>query len=146
MRYHRGPPIQQGAGLGSIFSGLFRTLLPVAKGAVKTIGKIAKSSTAKSAGRLIKDQVKQAAVNTALDALEGKSIGSSAKSRLKTASKNILHATQYMGKNDNLRKKTSSKRKRKVKQPLVKVKRRRIQQQRREPLFDDYYEEEDDSY
>lgn len=137
MRYHRGPPIQQGAGLGSIFSGLWRTLVPAAKGAVKTIGNIVKSPGAKSAGRFIKDQVKEAAVNTALDALEGKSIGSSAKNRLKTASKNILHATQYAGES-----RKSTNRKRKVKQPGVKVKRRRVRQ--RQPLFDDYDEEDDD--
>ena len=142
MRYHRGPPIQHGAGLGSIFSGVWRSLVPVAKGAVKTIGKIVKSPTAKSAGRFIKNQVKEAAVNTALDALEGKSIGSSAKNRLKTASKNILHATQYAGES---RKRAAPNRKRKVKQPAVKVKRRRVRQ--RAPLFDDFEDvEEDDDY
>ena len=140
MRYHRGPPIQCGAGLGSIFSGLWRTLIPAAKGAVKTLGKIAKSPKAKSAGRFLRDQVKEAAVNTALDALEGKSIGSSAKNRLKTASKNILHAAKYSG---EPRKRTPS-RKRRVKQPSVKVKRRRMRQ--REPLFEDDYYEEDDDY
>ena len=138
MRYHRGPPIQQGAGLGSIFSGLWRTLIPAAKGAVKTLGKIAKSPTAKSAGRFLRDQVKEAAVNTALDALEGNSFGSSAKNRLKTASKNILHAAK-----GEPRKSTPS-RKRRVKQPSVKVKRRRIRQ--REPLFEDDFYEEDDDY
>ena len=141
MRYHRGPPIQHGAGLGSIFSGLWRTLARVAKGAVKTIGKIAKSPTAKSAGRFIKNQVKEAAVNTALDALEGKSIGSSAKNRLKTASKNILHATQYGGESRN----RTPNRKRKVKKPSVKVKRRRRARQR-EPLFDEYSDADDDDY
>ena len=140
MRYHSGPPIQQGAGLGSIFSGLFRTLIPAAKGAVKTLSKVAKSPTAKSAGRFLRDQVKEAAVSTALDALEGKSFGSSAKNRLKTATKNILHAAQNKG---GPRKGTPS-RKRKVKQPSVKAKRRRIRQ--REPLFEDDYYEEDDDY
>ena len=43
MRYHCGPSIQLGAGLGSIFSSLFRSLVPVPKGAAKTIGKIAKN-------------------------------------------------------------------------------------------------------
>lgn len=137
MRYHRGPPIQHGAGLGSIFSGLWRTLVPVAKSAVKTIGNIATSPGAKSLGKVIKNQVKQAAVETALDALDGKSAGSSAKNRLKSATRNILHATQY----------TEPTRKRsdrgKGKRPRVKAKRRRIRR-RQEPLFDDYYDREDD--
>ena len=140
MRYHRGPPIQQGAGLGSIFSGLWRSLVPVAKGAVKTIGKIVKSPAAKSAGRFIRDQVKEAAVNTALDTLEGKSFGASAKNRLKTASKNILHATQYAS--ESKKRATPNRRRRKVKQPVVKVKRKRVRQ--RQPLFDDFEDIEDD--
>ena len=37
MNYHRGPRWQQGAGIGSLFSGIFRGLTPVAKSAMKTI-------------------------------------------------------------------------------------------------------------
>ena len=54
MRYHRGPAVQQGTGLGSIFSGLIRTLSPVTKSAVISIGRIVKSDGAKSVGRYLK--------------------------------------------------------------------------------------------
>ena len=139
MKFHQGPAIQHGAGLGSIFSGLWRSLVPAAKSAVKTLGKIAKSPS----GKFIGNQVKQAAVDTALDALEGKSAGASAKNRLKTATKNILHATQYTN-DSRYKKRTALKRgnRKKVRQPAVKVKRRRIHQA--QPLFDDYYEEDED--
>ena len=75
MRYHRGPSIPLGAGLGSIFSSLFRTLVPVAKGAAKTIGKIAKNEGVRSARRYLKKEAGRAAIDTALEALDGKTVG-----------------------------------------------------------------------
>ena len=71
MNYHRGPSWHQGAGIGSLFSGIFCGLMPVAKSAVKTIGKVAKSDVVKSAGRALKKHATQAALETALDALDG---------------------------------------------------------------------------
>ena len=64
--------MQQGAGLGSIFSGLIRTLAPAAKSAVKSIGRFVKSDGVKSAGRYLKKEATTAAVDTALEALEGR--------------------------------------------------------------------------
>ena len=90
MRYHRGPAVQQGVGLGSIFSGLIRTLAPMAKSAVKSIGRMIKSDCAKSVGRYLKKEATRAAIDTALEALDGKPVGKAAKNRLKTATKNIL--------------------------------------------------------
>ncbi len=92
MRYHRGPSVQAGAGLGSIFSSLFRSLVPVAKGAAKTIGKIARSEGVRSAGRYLKKEAGRAAIDTALEALDGKAVGAAAKKRLKSATRNILLA------------------------------------------------------
>ena len=94
MHYHRGVAIQQGAGLGSIFSGLFRTLVPVAKRAVRTVGRFVKSDGVKSAGKYLGKQATRAAVDTALEALEGKPVGKAAKARLKNATKNILQAAK----------------------------------------------------
>ena len=92
MRYHRGPTVQVGAGLGSVFSSLFRSLVPVAKGAAKTIGKIAKNEGVRSAGRYLKKEAGRAAIDTALEALDGKAVGAAAKKRLKSATRNILLA------------------------------------------------------
>ena len=148
MKFHRGPPIQRGAGLGSIFSGLWRALVPAAKGVAKTLGNMATSSTAKSAGKFIGKQVSKAAIDTALEALDGKPVGAAAKQRLKTATRNILHATQYNDDEYRPKKRPVARqgqvRKRRVRQPVVRVKRRRIQ--RREPLFDDFEDIEDDEY
>ena len=82
--------MQAGAGLGSIFSSLFRSLVPVAKGAAKTIGKIARSEGVRSAGRYLKKEAGRAAIDTALEALDGRTVGAAAKKRLKSATRNIL--------------------------------------------------------
>ena len=81
MRFHRGPPIQYGSGLGSIFSGIFRSLIPVAKGAAKSVGKIAKNKAVRSAGNYLKKEASRAMIDSALEALEGKKVGASAKKR-----------------------------------------------------------------
>ena len=90
MRYHHGPSIQLGASLGSIFSSLFRSLVPVAKGEAKTIGKIAKNEGVRSAGRYLKKEAGRAAIDTALEALDGKTVGVAAKKRIKSMTRNIL--------------------------------------------------------
>ena len=92
MRYHRGLTVQVGVGLGSIFSSLFWWLVPVAKGAAKTIGKIAKNEGVRSAGRYLKKEAGWAAIGTALEALDGKVVRAAAKKRLKSATRNILLA------------------------------------------------------
>ena len=139
MRYHRGPAVQQGAGLGSIFSGLIRTLAPAAKSAVKSIGRLVKSDGVKSAGRYLKKEAARAVVDTALEALEGRPIGKAVKNRLKSATKNIL----ISGRQAVAAK--SNKPPRKVKRRYVKssaVKRRRLTNS--SPLFEDYEDDDDD--
>ncbi len=143
MNFHRGAPIQQGAGLGSIFSGLFRTLVPVAKTAAKTVGKIAKSKGVRSAGRYLKKEATRAALDSALEALEGKKVGTAAKRRLKTATKNILLAGK--GVEAPYARERGTKRKN-VKFQMGNAKRRRKKIEQK-PLFDDdddHYDEDDD--
>ena len=115
MNFHRGAPIQQGAGLGSMFSGLFRSLIPAATG---TLGKYAKM------------EATRAAVDTALEAIEGKPVGAAAKRRLKTATKNILKASKRK-ESPNIRG-----RGRGAKRKNVKFKRRKVEDDQI-PLFDD---------
>ena len=59
-----GIPYQRGYGLGSFFKGLFRTVMPVAKSALKSVGRQALSTGAEIAkdviaGRNIKESAKQ---------------------------------------------------------------------------------------
>ena len=132
MNYHRGPRWQQGAGIGSLFSGIFRGLTPVAKSAMKTIEKVAKNNTVKSAGKTFAKHASKAAVETALDALEGKPVGKRAKQRLKTATRDIL--LNAANQSDSKNQKIPPSKKRKKPSPNYTAKRRRV---KRQPLFDD---------
>ena len=136
MNFHRGASIQQGAGLGSMFSGLFRALMPaartVARSAAKTIGKIANNDKVQKVGKYIKMEATRSAVDSALEALEGKPVGAAAKKRLKTATKNILKASKRKLSPNNRGRGAPYKR-RKVEQDQV-------------PLFDDVDDDDDDDY
>ena len=90
MNYHSGLRWQRGSGIGSLFSGIFRSLMPVARSAVKTIGRVARSAPIRSAGKALKKEVTKAEVETALEALEGQPVGRKAKQRLKSAIRSIL--------------------------------------------------------
>lgn len=71
-----GQPYQRGSGLGSVFSGLFRAVAPLAKSALKTVGK-----TAAKAG-----------LEIASDALQGRDLSESVQYRTKKAAGELLEA------------------------------------------------------
>ena len=109
-------------------------MIPAAKTAAKTIGKIAKSSKVRSAGKYIRKQATQAAVDTALEALEGKPVGATAKKRLKSATKNILLSVKENN-SPYARKTTSTTKRKNVKIQPKSFKRQKLARQ--EPLFDE---------
>ena len=128
MNYHRGPRWQQGAGIGSLFSGIFRGLMAVAKSAISTIGKVAKNNAVKSAVRTLK----KAALETALDALDNKPVKEGAKQRLKAATRSILlNAAKKTDNEGNL----PLSKKRKLRQTYP-IKKKRV---KRQPMFNDEY-------
>ena len=69
-----GLPYQRGYGLGSFFRGIFRNILPVAKTALKTVGKQALTTGAQIAS----------------DVVAGEDIKKSAKKRGRAAASNLL--------------------------------------------------------
>ena len=138
MLYHRGPSIQLGASLGSIFSSLIRSLVPVAKGAAKTIGKIGKNEGVRSAGRYLKKEAGRAAIDTALEALDGKTVGVAAKKRLNSATRNILQAGKAS------RSEQVPKRGVKRKNAAYAVGSRKRRKTKQKPLF--YDDDEEDDY
>lgn len=126
-----------------MFSGLLRTLMPVAKTAVKTVGKIAKNKGVRSVGRYLKNEAKKAAVDTALEALEGRPVGAAAKKRLKTATRSILQRTREPDSAAPYARRQTTKRKT-VRLETAKFKRRKTRVGRQEPLFYDDDGEYDD--
>ena len=101
MNYHSGLHWQRGSGIGSLFSGIFRGLMPVAKSTIKTIGRVAKSAPIKSVGKALKKEATRAAVETAIEALEGQPVGRKAKQRLKSATRGILLNAARQADNNN---------------------------------------------
>ena len=119
MIHHRGLRIQHGTGIGSIFGSLFRALTPLAKGVAKGALTTAKTAAKSNLGKRVKKDLTNAAVNMALDTLQGQDIKSSAKTHLKKASKDILESAKNSNKNQNI------KRKRIARHKIVKSKRKR---------------------
>ena len=92
MRYHRGPEIQRGTGIGSVFAAIARTVTPF----LRMIGVVGKRAITSSAGKAVVDAAKQSAIHAgislAADTLKGKNPKASAKRRLDTARNEISAA------------------------------------------------------
>ena len=133
MNYHSGLYWQRGSGIGSLFSGIFRGLMPVAKSTIKTIGRVAKSAPIKSVGKALKKEATRAAVETAIEALEGQPVGRKAKQRLKSATRGILlNAARQADNNNDYRTQNSNRKRKSSSITQSRKKRRKIS---KEPLF-----------
>ena len=78
MPYFAGARVQQGYGLGNLFSSIAKSVLPLVKKGAKTLGK----------------QVLQSDVDFASDVLQGKNVKQAAIDQAKTAGTNLLQAAQ----------------------------------------------------
>ena len=88
--YHRGRLIQHGRGFGSIFAKLARHILPFAKSATN----VAKVAAKSHVGKEIKKGLKEAAVSSALDILQGESPQKAAKKNFKKTTVKLLKDSQ----------------------------------------------------
>lgn len=91
MLIHRGERYQVGRGLGSLFSGLFRTLRPLFSKGLATGQRLLSSNLAKKVGSTALDIGKRAATNIAVDILEGKNVKESLNKELETAKSDIAN-------------------------------------------------------
>lgn len=78
LAYHSGEIFQRGQGLGNFFSGLFKSVLPVASSFLKS-----------SAGKVLKDVALSTASNLASDIIKGKNVKNSAVENLSSAKNKI---------------------------------------------------------
>ena len=107
--------------------------MPVARSAVKTIGRVARSAPIRSAGKALKKEATKAAVETALEALEGQPVGRKAKQSLKSATRGILlNAARQADTNNEYQAQNSS---RKRKTPSIAQSRKKRRRITKEPLF-----------
>ncbi len=65
LPYHRAVLFQKGRGIGSIFSWLLRTLVPIGKTIIKSAPSIIKSTAKSPIGRKLRKSAKKVALNTA---------------------------------------------------------------------------------
>ena len=78
MPYFAGAQVQQGYGLGNLFSSIAKSVLPLVKKGAKTLGK----------------QVLQSGVNFASDVRQGKNVKQAAIDQAKVAGTNLFQAAQ----------------------------------------------------
>ena len=112
LRFRGGERLQRGHGIGGIFRVIKSLFSPIIKSAGKTIAKAATSSTAKSIGNSVKDQLIESGLKIGSDILRGDDIEQSLKNEFKQVKRKAADVI-----NDQATKLINSKRKKRRKQP-----------------------------
>lgn len=97
MNFHQGNNFQRGRGFGSLFSGLFRSLVPIAKVGASLGKRVLKSDFVKGLSSKALDVGKDMVKNIAADVLTGKSFSESAEQELNNAKKKVGEAIRGSG-------------------------------------------------
>ena len=84
----------KGVGVGSLFSGLIREIIPVSKSAIKNLNKVLDNSSMKLIGKTLQKETTNMAVNDTLNYLNQKKIKKSKRKQLKKVAKNILSSSK----------------------------------------------------
>lgn len=105
LNFHEGVRLQRGRGIGSIFSGLFRVLRPLASMGLNVGKKVLTSDLAKKLGSTALDIGKSAATNIAVDLLEGKAFKDTAGEQIDAAKKAIATTLKGGGRKRKRKKK-----------------------------------------
>lgn len=80
----------RGSGIGSIFSSVFRTLIPIAKSIFGITKKAAASPIGQQVMRAAKRSAVKAGIDLAQDTLAGENVGKSIKKRARQAGRQVL--------------------------------------------------------
>jgi len=104
MLLHTGDRYQTGRGLGSIFSGLFRSLKPIVSMGLRAGKRILTSDLAKQVGSTALDIGKSTLKNVAADLIEGKDTHDSLNKGLETAKSTIADQIRGSGRRRRKRK------------------------------------------
>lgn len=92
MYFHQGVDFQRGRGFGSLFSGLFRSLVPIAKTGLNLGKRVLKSDFVRNLSSQALNAGKDMVKDIATDVIEGKNISESFADRLGTAKKRVGQA------------------------------------------------------
>ncbi len=105
MYFHQGAEFQRGRGFGSLFSGLFRSLVPIAKSGLNIGKRVLKSDFVRNLSSQALDVGKDMVKNIAANALSGQNLKETASDELDKAKQKIAYAIRGSGRK---RKKTST--------------------------------------
>lgn len=98
MRFHQGVELQRGRGFGALFSGLMKSLIPIAKVGLRAGKRVLQSDFAKNLSSKALDVGKDMVKNIAADVLSGESFSNSASNEVNIAKKKIGEAIRGSGK------------------------------------------------
>jgi hypothetical protein len=109
MFFHKGPRFQEGRGLGSLFSGLWKSIKPLATMGFQAGKKLLTSDTAKKLGTTALEAGKDAIKNIAVNMLEGKkNFKDVAQEQLEEAKNKIAQGLRGSGRKRKRRKELDS--------------------------------------
>ena len=113
MLIHKGPRIQLGRGFGSLLSAGLRWLRPAASSAFKTAVKFANSPSGQKMKKTLIKRAKKGAINAINNKLSGKSAKASLKEEIDNAKKEIseLLNSKQLEKNTKKRRKLGGRQK-----------------------------------
>ena len=83
----------KGVGVGSLFSGLIREVIPMSKSSINNLNKVIDTKSIKVLGKTLQNEAAESAINETLNLLKKKKIKRSKKNQLKKIAKNILSTT-----------------------------------------------------
>jgi len=97
MNYHSGLRFQRGRGLGSMFSGLLRGFMPLARMGVSAGKKLLQSDLVKNIANTALTHGKKAMLGVAADLIEGRNAKEAAQAQLNKARKDIADTLRGSG-------------------------------------------------
>jgi len=126
MFFHKGPRFQEGRGLGSLFSGLWRSIKPLATMGFQAGKKLLTSDAAKKLGTTALEAGKDAIKNIAVNMLEGKkNFKDVAQEQLEEAKSKIAQGLRGGGRKRKRRKELKFQNVRSINGDETKIKRRK---------------------
>jgi len=116
----------RGAGIGSIFSSLYSSLVPIVKSALRLGKRAASSSVGRQLTKELKRSVSKAGLNVVADSLAGENILESSKREMKKATKELGRKAATVVAKEMIQPPppTSKRKAKKSRQPVAKVKKR----------------------
>lgn len=81
---------QRGAGIGSIFSSLYNTVVPLVKSALGFGSRVARSQVGRQVAKSVKKRAMKAGLNVVNDALQGENVLDSTRREVKRAGGKVL--------------------------------------------------------